>query len=289
MADTPINPASENQSVALITGTSSGIGRAAALALKAAGFMTIATARRVADIEELKAKGCDTVQLDVTDDASMQNAVRTVESAHGRLDVLVNNAGYGQYGPVEEVPMDAVRRQFEVNVFGLVRMCQLVLPGMRRAGRGRIINVSSVAGEITQPGAGFYHATKHAVEAINETLRMEASTFGIDVVDVQPGPVATRFAEAAISTIPDTGADSPYRVFKQNLAETTREMLRFGRTGVLTAREVAEVIVEAATSPKPDTRYHVGAPSKLMSVLHGLMPDRIWDAAVSRMVPMEPK
>lgn len=173
MADTPINPASENQSVALITGTSSGIGRAAALALKAAGFMTVATARRVADIEELKAKGCDTVQLDVTDEASMQNAVKTVESAHGRLDVLVNNAGYGQYGPVEEVPMDAVRRQFEVNVFGLVRMCQLVLPGMRRAGRGRIINVSSVAGEITQPGAGFYHATKHAVEAINETLRME--------------------------------------------------------------------------------------------------------------------
>jgi NAD(P)-dependent dehydrogenase (short-subunit alcohol dehydrogenase family) len=289
MADTRINPAPEGKSVALVTGTSSGIGRATALALRAAGFATVATARRSADIEELKAKGCETAQLDVTDDASMQNAVKAVESTYGRVDVLVNNAGYGQYGPIEEVPMDAVRRQFEVNVFGLVRMCQLVLPGMRRAGRGRIINVSSVAGEITQPGAGFYHATKHAVEAINETLRMEASAFGIDVVDIQPGPVATRFAEVAVSTIPDTGADSPYRVFKQNLAQTTQEMLRFGRAGVLTAQDVAEVIVEAATAEKPDTRYRIGAPSKLMSVLHGLMPDRIWDAAVSRLVPMEPK
>ncbi|HYE36425.1 SDR family NAD(P)-dependent oxidoreductase [Methylocaldum sp.] len=289
MADTRINPASEDKLVALVTGTSSGIGRATAPALREAGFLTVATARRLADIEELKAKGCETAQLDVTDETSMREAVKTAEDRYGPVYVLVNNAGYGQYGPLEEVPMDAVRRQFEVNVFGLVRMCQLVLPGMRQAGRGRVINVSSVAGEISQPGAGFYHATKHAVEAINETLRLEASAFGIDVVDIQPGPVATNFAEVAVSTIPDTGADSPYRVFKQNLAETTREMLKFGRTGVLTAQEVAEVIVEAATASKPDTRYHVGAPSKLMSVLHGLMPDRVWDAAVSRMVPFERK
>jgi NAD(P)-dependent dehydrogenase (short-subunit alcohol dehydrogenase family) len=283
------NPETQGKQIALVTGASSGIGRATAIALHEAGFFTVATAPEPADLEELQAKGCSTLRLDLTDEDSMRTAVETVENRYGSVYVLVNNAGYGQYGPIEEVPMEAVRRQFEVNLFGLVRMCQLALPGMRRMGHGRIINVSSIAGEISQPGSGFYHATKHALEAISETLRMETHAFGIEVVDIQPGPVATRFGEVAIATIPDTGPNSPYYAFKQNLAETTRNLLKFGGTGVLEAKDVADVIVKAATVIEPSTRYRVGAPSKLMSVLHNLVPDRIWEAAVSKMTPFETK
>ncbi|MGZ8218614.1 SDR family NAD(P)-dependent oxidoreductase [Methylomagnum sp.] len=274
-----------NQQVALVTGASSGIGRATAIALREAGFQVAATAPDLAGIQDLADKGCETLRLDLTDEDSMRATVKAVEDRHGAVGVLVNNAGYGQYGPIEEIPLEATRRQFEVNVFGLIRMCQLVLPGMRRQGAGRIINVSSIAGEISQPGAGIYHATKHAVEAIGDTLRVELSAFGIDVVEIQPGSVATHFAEVAVQTIPDSGPDSPYRIFKQNLVETTRHMLQFGKPGMLTAQEVAEVIVKAATAGKPDTRYHVGVASKLMSLLHGLAPDRVWDAAVARLVP----
>jgi NAD(P)-dependent dehydrogenase (short-subunit alcohol dehydrogenase family) len=162
-----MNSSENNHKVALITGTSSGIGRAAAFALREAGFFVYATARDENEQGEFSGDGITTLELDVTDEESMQSAVRTAEQNNGSIQVLVNNAGYGKYGPIEEIPIDAVREQFETNVFGLLRMCQLVLPGMRRAGGGRIINLSSIAGEITQPGSGIYHATKHAVEAID--------------------------------------------------------------------------------------------------------------------------
>jgi NAD(P)-dependent dehydrogenase (short-subunit alcohol dehydrogenase family) len=273
--------------IALVTGSSSGIGRATALALNRAGFRTIATSPHIERLDALEAAGCEALHLDLTDESSMVEAVETVEELHGPIQVLVNNAGYGQYGPIEEVPIEAVRRQFEVNVFGLIRMCQLVVPGMRRFGSGRIINVSSVAGEVSQPGAGLYHATKHAIEAISDTLRMELGPFNIDVVDIQPGPVATNFAETAIAHIPDTGLGSPYLIFKRNLVATTRDMLSFKRPDVLTADEVASAIVQAATARRPDTRYHVGLSSKVTSLLHTVLPDRVWDFAVSRLVPAD--
>lgn len=278
-----------SNTVALVTGASSGIGKATAIALKEAGFLTYATAPDAGKLEELRAKGCETLALDVTDENSMREAVKTAERHNGAVQVLVNNAGYGQYGPIEEIPIDDVRRNFEVNVFGLLRMCQLALPGMRRHGAGRIINLSSVAGEMSQPGSGIYHATKHAIEAIDEALRIEVSYFNIQVIGILPGPVNTHFDEVAIAQIPDVGADSPYKIFNENLVKATRDMLKPGGTGVIEPEDVAKVIVEAATAENPDRRYHVGVMSKVMGRAHDLLPDSVWDAAIARMVPMDEK
>ena len=177
----------------LITGCSSGIGQAAALALHEAGRTVVATARNPATLSGLASRGLRTLALDVTDEASMRAAV----DAAGPIDVLVNNAGYGLYGTVEQLPMAEIRRQFETNFFGLVRLTQLVLPGMRAAGGGRILNVSSMGGRATLPGGAFYHASKYAVEALSDALRMEVARFGIHVVLIEPGPVRTPWNDVA--------------------------------------------------------------------------------------------
>src|SRR5215211_428874 len=166
----------------LITGCSTGIGRATAEHLASNGHTVYATARRPQSIADLEAKGCKALALDVTSEESMRDAVAVVEDAHGAVGALVNNAGYSQSGALETLPLDSIRRQFETNVFGLVRMCQLVLPGMRRQGWGRIVNISSMGGKLVFPGGAAYHATKHAVEAISDALRFEVRGFGIDVV-----------------------------------------------------------------------------------------------------------
>jgi NADP-dependent 3-hydroxy acid dehydrogenase YdfG len=185
----------------LITGCSTGIGRATAERLAGHGWTVYATARRPESISDLEAKGCKTLALDVTDEASMQAAVRAVEEAEGAVGVLINNAGYSQSGAVESVPMDKVRKQFETNVFGLVRMTQLVLPGMRRQKWGRIVNLSSMGGKLVFPGGGYYHATKYAVEAISDALRYEVKGFGVDVVLIEPGLIVTNFGGTAAGSI----------------------------------------------------------------------------------------
>jgi NADP-dependent 3-hydroxy acid dehydrogenase YdfG len=204
----------------LITGCSSGIGRAAALSLHQAGVAVYATARDAAALSDLAGWGIATLALDVTDEASMTEAVTAVQAAAGGVAVLVNNAGYGLYGPVEQVPMELVRRQFETNVFGLVRLTQLVLPGMRERRSGRIVNISSMGGRATLPGGAFYHASKYAVEAISDALRMEVAQFGIDVVLIEPGPVNTPWNDVAAasmaSAVPD-GPD-PYAAYKAAVA-----------------------------------------------------------------------
>src|SRR4051812_10855286 len=195
---TPKRPISR---AALITGCSSGIGRSAALALHRAGLPVYASARRPESLDELAAAGLTTLGLDVTDEASMQAAVERVSSEHGAVGVLVSNAGYALQGPVETTPMSEARAQFETNVFGLVRLAQLVLPGMRAQGWGRLVNISSMGGRFTFPGGGFYHASKHAVEAISDALRYELAPFGVAVVLVEPGPVSTAFGGTAVATI----------------------------------------------------------------------------------------
>ncbi len=187
----------------LITGCSSGIGRATAEHLASAGWTVYATARRPESIEDLAERGCRTLALDVTDEDSMRAAVAAVEEAEGAVGVLVNNAGYSQSGAVETLSLERLRAQFETNVFGLVRMCQLVLRGMRRQGWGRIVNVSSMGGRLTFPGGGAYHATKHAVEALSDALRFEVRGFGVDVVVIEPGLITTRFGETAAGSIGD--------------------------------------------------------------------------------------
>ena len=185
----------------LITGCSSGIGQAAALALHEAGRTVVATARNPDTLSGLAGRGLRTLALDVTDESSMRAAV----DAAGPIDVLVNNAGYGLYGTVEQLPMAEIRRQFETNFFGLVRLTQLVLPGMRAAGSGRILNVSSMGGRATLPGGAFYHASKYAVEALSDALRMEVAQFGIDVVLIEPGPVRTPWNDVAAGSVAASG------------------------------------------------------------------------------------
>jgi len=276
----------ETVKVALITGCSSGIGHETALKLQEAGFHVIATAPKLDELVDLRDQGCEVIELDVTDQESCRKAVESAERHHGAVDVLVNNAGYGQYGPIEEIPIEAIRWQFEVNVFGMIRMAQLCLPAMRRQNRGRIINLSSIAGEIEQPGAGVYHATKHAVEAIDAALRVEVEDFGIKVIGIQPGPVNTNFDDVAVAAIPDTGPESPYLDFKENLKEFTHKLLEPGGMGVLEPSQVADRIVAAATDDDPAARYHVGMFSKTAHVLNKITPDSIWDAAMKAQLPM---
>lgn len=265
----------------LITGCSNGVGRAAAMAFRAGGFETFATARDLAALEGMRAIGCRTLALDVTDEDSRHAAVDAVERQFGTVGILVNNAGYGQYGPIEEISLDEMRRQFETNVFGAMRLSQLVLPAMRRAGKGRIVNVSSVAGRVSIMGGGAYHAAKFALEAIADALRPEIKPFGIEVVNVLPGPIATHFEATLLKTIPDTGANSPYAPFKKSLARRMHAFLAPGGFGVMTADYVARVVFEAGTASRPRTRYSVGFIAKLGPLGRALSPDRLVDAVTS--------
>src|SRR5215470_16535501 len=208
----------------LITGCSTGIGRATAEYLADRRWTVYASARKIDAIGDLTKRGCKVLALDVCDDASIRAAVQSVETAEGAIGVLINNAGYGQEGAVEEVGMADVRRQFETNVFGLTRLTQLVLPGMRSQRWGKIVNLSSIGGKLTFPGGGFYHATKHAVEALSDALRFEVRPFGIDVIIIEPGPIKTRFGDTATGSLGGLGAsDSPYRAFNELVGQRIRE------------------------------------------------------------------
>jgi len=262
----------------LITGCSTGIGRATAEHLAARGWRVYATARRPETIADLRNRGCEVLALDVCDEASIRGAVDTVVAAEGAVGVLVNNAGYGQEGTVEEVPMEEVRRQFETNVFGLVRLTQLALPGMRRQHWGRVINVSSMGGRLTFPGGGVYHATKHAVEAISDALRFEVRGFGVDVVVIEPGPIKTQFEDTSLDSM-DAASDShvsPYAEFNASVAERVRGTYK----GPMAAgpEAVARAIERAVSAKHPRTRYPVTAAARLLMLTRRILPDRAWDA-----------
>src|SRR5215212_1495445 len=272
----------------LITGCSTGIGRKTAEHLAQKGWTVYATARRPESISDLGQKGCRTLALDVTDESSMQAAVSAVEQAEGAVGVLVNNAGYSQSGAIEEVPMDEVRRQFETNVFGLVRMCQLVLPGMRAQHYGRIVNVSSMGANFTFPGGGFYHSTKYAVEAISDALRFEVKGFGIDVVIVQPGIIRTGFAEAATDAIHRaTPAEGPYANFNAAVAGSTQSVYERGPLARLGGEPetVARTIERAITARMPKIRYRVTPSARLLVGQRALMTDRMWDRFLETQFP----
>ncbi|GAA5059181.1 NAD(P)-dependent dehydrogenase (short-subunit alcohol dehydrogenase family) [Thermocatellispora tengchongensis] len=266
----------------LITGCSTGIGRATALALVRAGHPTWATARRVETLAELEDAGCRVLRLDVTDEQSRIGAVKAVEAVHGAVGVLVNNAGHGGGAPVEEVPLDRVREVFETNVFGLIRMCQLVLPGMRAQRHGTIVNLGSAAGLVTPPMGVPYTMTKYALESLSDALRLEVAPFGIRTVLIEPGAVRTRFM--ANSEL-DTGGHGPYAVLKKNIAAMVERAHREGARSVLTAEDVAKVIVAAIRARRPKARYRIGAQARLAPVVRRLAGDRGWDAAMRRVVP----
>ena len=278
-----------NQPVVLITGASSGIGKVAAALFAAKGYITYGTARRSDAFPTLQQAGVQPLCVDVTDERSMIEAVRAIEAKHGAVDILVNNAGYGQMGPLEELALNDVRRQFETNVFGLLRMSQLVLPAMRARGHGRIINISSMGGEVTFPGAGAYHMSKYAVEALCDALRYGVKSFGVNVISIQPGGVATNFVSVSEQTFHD-GADaaSPYAKFRAHTIAGMRRMFESDSAfGILTPEQVAATILRAAQARRPRARYKVGVLAQSITRARSLMPDRIWDSMMGSLFAMD--
>lgn len=257
----------------LVTGCSSGIGRATAVAFADRDATVYATARNPADVQTLADEGCTLAALDVVDDDQIDALVDRVLEETGGIDVLVNNAGYGQWGAIEDVPVGRVHDQFEVNVYGPHRLTRAVLPHMRAAGEGRIVNVSSVAGRVAVPGMGVYAGSKAAMEAMTDALRAEVSGLGIEAVLVEPGPVDTAFVDRAESEhdrLDRTGAYEPvYRLYQD--ARTIEGL------GV-SPEAVADVIVEAACTPRPAPRYPVG-PLARAGTLARFLPDRLRDRA----------
>jgi NAD(P)-dependent dehydrogenase (short-subunit alcohol dehydrogenase family) len=265
----------------LITGCSTGIGRATAEVLVAKGYTVYATARRTESIADLEAKGCKTLALDVTSEESMQAAVAAVPEG---VDVLVNNAGIQEVGAIETVPMDRVRALFETNVFGPVRLAQLVLPQMRERGQGRIITVGSMNGKFTWPGTGYYCGTKHALEAISDALRYETRPFGIKTVLIEPGFVKTPLGKSAVARrVTD---DGPYASFNQGMADVTASY-GTGMLGLLacSAEAVGETVLKAIASDRPRARYRVARSAHLFMGLRKVLPDAAFDAMLRAQMP----
>ncbi|ADQ68046.1 hypothetical protein C499_15997 [Halogeometricum borinquense DSM 11551] len=268
----------------LITGCSSGIGRATALAFLEEDWRVYATARNPADIETLGEKGCELATLDVTDGDDVERVIDRIIEEEGHLTCVVNNAGYGQFGPLEDVPTEQVHRQFDVNVYGPHRLIRAALPHMRRQGDGTIVNVSSVAGQISFPGGGVYSGSKFALGAMTDALRNEVSEYGVDAVLVEPGPVATNFTERVEAEVegseelPGVERSGAYESFYELLSDT--QLLGGGGPAAISPERVAEDIVDAASSTKPRARYYPGTPARI-AALARVLPNSWVDTAYS--------
>jgi len=269
----------------LITGCSSGIGAATAAKLHAEGWKVWATARNVDSLEDLRAQGCEVLALDVTSEESMVAAVNAVVEADGAVGVLINNAGYSQSGAVEDVPLDRVRKQFETNVFGALRMCQLCLPGMRDQRWGRIVNISSMGGTLTFPGGGVYHASKHAMEALSDAMRWEVAGFGVKVIVVQPGLIRTNFSNAVEKEC-EVG-EGPYAEFNAQVVKGTHEFYNDGLMAKLAGDpiDVANVVSRSIHADWPWARYPVTASAYFLMAVRRWLPDGGWDRFVSGSFP----
>jgi NAD(P)-dependent dehydrogenase (short-subunit alcohol dehydrogenase family) len=266
----------------LITGSSSGIGRATALQFLDEDWRVYATARNPADVETLGEKGCQIATLDVTEQDDVDRVVERIVEEEGHVSCLVNNAGFGQVGPIEDVPTEQVHRQFDVNVYGPHRLTRAVLPHMRRQGDGTIVNVSSVSGRISLPGSGVYSGSKFALEAMTDALRNEVDEYGIDAVLVQPGPVETDFASRVEDElegdedVPGIERSGAYESFYDLLED--RRLLGGDGPGAIPPERVAADIVDAASSTKPPARYQPGTVARL-GVLASYLPDAWRDTA----------
>ncbi|MBA0179568.1 oxidoreductase [Pectobacterium carotovorum] len=261
--------------VILVTGASSGIGEATALRLKASGHTVYAAARRVERMQKLAEVGIRVLPLDVTDSVSVQTVVDTIIAECGRIDVVVNNAGYGSYGAVEEVSPEEGRAQFDVNVFGAVRLTQLVLPHMRAQRSGTVINITSMGGKIYTPLGAWYHGTKFALEAISDCLRLEVEPFGVDVVVIEPGGIKTEWADIAAAKLLDVSGHGAYA--KQAEAMADSMVGDSSRKRQSSPQVIADTIAQAVNARRPKTRYAVGFGAKPMICLRRLLSDRLFD------------
>lgn len=258
--------------VILVTGASTGIGHATAKYLAEQGHIVYAAARRVEKMQDLTASGVKILSMDVTDDASMISGVNTILKNEKRIDVLVNNAGYGSFGALEDVPISEAKNQFEVNVFGMARLTQLVLPHLREQKSGTIINVSSMGGKFGEPHGSWYHATKYAVEGLSDSLRMELKQFGIDVVIIEPGSINTEWTGIAKDNLLKISGNTAYK----NLA--TKHANFFAKIKGSDPIVIAKVIAQAVESTKPKTRYVAGDFAKPLLFLRRMVSDRIFDS-----------
>jgi NAD(P)-dependent dehydrogenase (short-subunit alcohol dehydrogenase family) len=258
--------------VALVTGASAGIGKAIVRRLLADGWTVYGAARRVGNMADIQAEGARVLALDVTEEASLEAAVNDVLANEGHIDALVNNAGYGSYGAIEDVPLAEARRQFEVNVFGVARLTQLVLPSMRKAGCGTIVNITSMGGRIWMPIGGWYHATKHALEVLSDALRVEVRPFGINVVIVQPGAIQSEWSGIAADNLDRIGRDSAYQGAIGPMSRVLRDYGKAAPPAV-----VAEAVSKAVNSAHPRRRYATPLDAKLLIFLHWLLPDALFE------------
>jgi NAD(P)-dependent dehydrogenase (short-subunit alcohol dehydrogenase family) len=263
--------------VALVTGASSGIGEATARRLHELGYRVYAAARRLDRMSALADLGMVTVSADLTDDGSMVALVDRIVGDTGRIDVLVNNAGYGSYGSLEEVPPAEARRQVEVNVLALARLTQLVLPHMRERRSGTIVNVSSMGGKFGEPLGAWYHATKFAVEGLSDSIRIELAPLGIDVVVIEPGAIRTEWGGIAAASVLERSGDGPYA----EQARRTAKVLAAGEHQGSSPDVVAHAIGKAVTAKRPRTRYAVGSGANPMLLAAWLLPDRILDRMIT--------
>lgn len=267
--------------VVLITGASSGIGKETARLLSQRGYKVYGAARRIDKMKELEQFGVKLLEMDVTDDESMTAGITSIIKNEGRIDALVNNAGYGSYGALEDVPISEAKYQFEVNIFGLARLTQLVLPYMRQQHSGRIINISSIGGRIGEPHGAWYHATKFAVEGLSDSLRMELKEFGIDVVVIQPGAIKTEWAGIAREKMLQTSGNTAYSNLTQKHASMFEKADgKMGSDPVVIAR----TIEKAVTASKPKTRYAAGSGAKPILMARSILSDRMFDNLMLGMI-----
>lgn len=267
------------QKVILLTGASSGIGYDTATRLAKQGHKVYGAARRIDKMQPLKELGVTPIKMDVTDDASMIAGVNAVMEAEGRIDVLVNNAGYGYFGAIENVSMEEARKQLEVNVFGLARLTQLVIPHMRQQGSGRIVNLASIAGKLALYFGGWYHVSKFAVEGFSDALRMELKPFGIDVVIIEPGGIRTEWGVIAADHLAESSKGTVYEQAALNEANAMK--YTYTRAKLLSNPSViAKAICKGVNRRHPKARYRTGRGSHSLVFLHWLLPSKWWDRLV---------
>ncbi len=272
--------AEKTKKVALVTGASSGIGYDSAVSLVKAGYMVYGAARRTDLLGKLLAWGAKTISLDVTNEESMKNCIDEVIKAEGKIDLLVNNAGYGLGGSIEDTPLDEAKKQFEVNVFGLARMSQLVLPFMRENGGGRIINISSMAGLFTSPFLGWYHASKYCVESLSDAMRIETSSFGIKVILIEPGLIQTDWGKIAAANIRKFSGEGTYKNTADAVAEYYEKNYNPQNKKASDPSIIAKTVVKAATAKNPKSRYLIGAYAKPFVFLKKHLSSKLYDKIV---------
>ncbi len=261
-----------NNKVALITGASSGMGKDFSLRLLDEGYIVYGVARRIERMSDIEGAGGHTIKLDITDDSSIVATVDQIIKEQGRIDVLINNAGYGSYGAIEDVPIEEAKRQFEVNIFGLARLTQLVLPHMRKNNFGKIINISSIGGKLHGPLGGWYHATKFALEGLSDCLRFETKQFGIDVIIIEPGGIESEWGGIALNAAMERSGSTAYSETAQGFKKISETFKKQASPKV-----ISDLVMKALRAKKPKTRYSAGTAAKPMLFMRKILSDRMFD------------